>query len=124
MSTPELIAVEVFVNRDTPTVWTPYTDPRHVMRWNFAIPEWCCPKAASDLRPGGAFSYRMEARDGSMGFDFARTFLEIDAPRRIVYTLGDKRRVATTFRSIGTGTEIRQEFTPESTHTIDQQRNG
>lgn len=94
------------------------------MAWNFAAPEWHCPSAESDLRPGGSFSYRMEARDGSMGFDYAGTFLEVTPHTRLRLALGEDREVLVEFGSTLGGTMVSQTFTPETTFPREQQQAG
>ena len=94
------------------------------MQWNQAIPEWHCPSAEVDLREGGKHSARMEARDGSMGFDFSGTYEEVDAPNALTLRLDDGRQARTTFEPEGTGTRVRTVFDPEATNPVDMQRDG
>ena len=72
MSNARKITVEVLVNRDVRTAWDAFTSPQAITQWNFASADWRCPKAENNLRVGGQFNYRMESKDGSMGFDFSR----------------------------------------------------
>lgn len=122
---PAPITVAVEVGCDAQRAWQAYISPAAIQAWNFASPAWCCPHAENDLRVGGAFSYRMEARDGSMGFDFAGTFTEIVPHRRLRYALGEHREVVVEFIDLPAGrTEVRQTFTPETTFPPEQQRAG
>jgi uncharacterized protein YndB with AHSA1/START domain len=101
-----------------------FTDPASVTEWNFASPDWHCPRARSELREGGAFCYRMEARDGSFGFDFEGAFLEFSPLTRIRYSLGESREVLVSFVDRGGRTLVTQSVTPEPTHSLEQQRSG
>jgi uncharacterized protein YndB with AHSA1/START domain len=113
------ITVETTVNAPVGTVWQYFTKSEHITQWNNASADWHTPSATNDLRKGGAFSYRMEARDGSMGFDFAGTYDEVVPDRRIAYTIDDGRRVIVIFAEqngatrIGVTFEIEQENSPE-----------
>jgi uncharacterized protein YndB with AHSA1/START domain len=118
--------ITVFVRVPCPPAmaWRAFTDPASVMAWNFASPDWCCPSARNDLRVGGTYCYRMESRDGSMGFDFEGQYLEIVPNQRLRFDMGPEREVLVEFVDLGTATEVRQTFTPEQTHTREQQREG
>ena len=110
---------------DASTAWRAYTDPEHVVHWNFASPEWHCPRAEADLVPGGRYASRMEARDGSMGFDFEGTYDLVDAPFELRSTLGDGRRVFVAFEpEPAGGTQVVVRFDPESQNPEDMQRQG
>lgn len=117
------IEVNVVITRDMATVWELWTTPQHIVHWNFAHESWMCPTASNDLRVGGEFNYRMEARDQSMGFDFAGTYLEVIAHEKIVYTLGC-RSVTVLFTAHADSTVIKQIFDADDAHSIEQQRNG
>lgn len=124
MHTPAPITVSVTVPSTREVAWHAFTSPDAVQAWNFASPDWHCPSARNDLRPDGAFSYRMEARDGSMGFDYAGTFLDVAAPSRLRFTLGPDREVVVEFVATVDGTLVSQTFTPETTFPREQQRAG
>ena len=94
------------------------------MQWNSASPDWHTPRAENDLRTGGKFSSRMEAKDGSFGFDFGGTYDEVRPHEYIAYTLGDGRRVSITFTSNGNETHISETFEAESMNPVEMQRNG
>jgi uncharacterized protein YndB with AHSA1/START domain len=117
------ITVETIVNAPLAKVWHAYTNPEDVKQWNFASSDWHCPSASGDLREGGKFSSRMEAKDGSMGFDFEGTYTKIVPLERIEYTFGD--RVATVeFTPASSGVRVRVSFDAETTFSAEQQRDG
>ncbi len=118
------IEVTATVVTDPATTWMLWTTPEHIMNWNNASPEWHTPKAELDLREGGQFSYRMEAKDGSFGFDFGGTFDLVQAPALLAYTLGDGRKVEISFAANGSGTEVIQVFEAEEENEIEMQRAG
>ncbi len=105
-------------------VWDCWTNPQHITRWNFASDDWCCPSAENDAVSGGHFSWRMEAKDGSMGFDFAGTYDKVEKHKAIRYRLGDGRRVEITFLQEGESIQLTESFEAEGTHTDEQQRAG
>ncbi len=124
MSSLDPIMVSVSVQATPKRAWEMFTDPTSVTEWNFASPDWHCPRAQSELRKGGNFCYRMEARDGSFGFDFEGTFLEFSPPSHLRYSLGENREVVVRFVDQGERTLVTQSFTPEPTHSLEQQRAG
>lgn len=104
-------------------VWRAYTTPGDIMKWNAASDDWHTTAATVDLREGGAFSSRMEAKDGSMGFDFAGTYTRIVPNDLIEYAFGD-RKARVTFERVPEGVTVRVTFDSEQTHSIEQQRSG
>jgi uncharacterized protein YndB with AHSA1/START domain len=104
-------------------VWHAYTSPEDIKQWNAASPDWHTTAATVDLREGGAFSSRMEAKDGSMGFDFAGTYTRIIPNERIDYAFGD-RTAHITFAAMPDGIEVTVSFDAEQTHSEAQQREG
>lgn len=117
------ITVETTVAAPIAEVWRAYTTPADIMQWNAASDDWHSPAATADAREGGAFSFRMEARDGSAGFDFAGTYTRVEAPNLIEYEFGGRHaRVA--FDQTPSGVRVRVTFDAESTHTEEQQRAG
>ena len=122
--TKTLLTVETLVNSPVEKAWKAFTDPDHITQWNFASPDWQCPWAKNDLRPGGSFSSRMEAKDGSMGFEFGGVYDAVEPGRSYSYTLGDGRKVSVTFESTQEGAKINQVFEAESTHPAEMQRSG
>ncbi|WP_027574273.1 SRPBCC family protein [Bradyrhizobium sp. WSM1743] len=117
------IAVETCVAAPIDQVWQAYTTPADIVKWNAASDDWHTTKATVDLREGGAFSSRMEAKDGSMGFDFAGTYTKIVEQRRIEYAFGD-RKAEVEFVPGAKGVVVRVVFDGETTHSEEQQRSG
>jgi uncharacterized protein YndB with AHSA1/START domain len=120
-----LITVETRVHAPVAKVWTHWAEPAHIMKWNAASDDWHTPSATNDLRVGGTFTSRMEAKDKSMGFDFGGTYTEIR--NHVAYRLGDGAgagEVRVVFESVGDSTIVRETFTAETTHPIEAQRNG
>jgi len=124
MTTLAPITVSVEVPGTVEQAWIAFTNTSAIQAWNFASPDWHCPGASNDLKPGGSFCYRMEARDGSMGFDYEGTFKEVSPYRRLSFALGPEREVLVEFLSRGSATEVRQSFTPDTEVSIEQQRAG
>ena len=117
------ITVETNVAAPVEQVWCAYTTPADIKQWNAASEDWHTTAATVDLREGGAFSSRMEAKDGSMGFDFAGTYTKIFPLKLIEYTFGD-RTGKVEFTRGAKGVAVRVTFDSEPTHSIDQQRGG
>ncbi|MEZ5012911.1 MAG: SRPBCC family protein [Chitinophagales bacterium] len=120
----EKITIQAHVNAPMATVWTCWTEPEHVTQWNNASPDWHTPSASNDLRVGGTFLYRMEAKDGSFGFDFGGTYMVVDTKKRIVYVMGDGREVDNQFSEGTDGVDITIIFDAETQNPIDMQRAG
>jgi uncharacterized protein YndB with AHSA1/START domain len=118
------ITVETTVNAPVEKVWKFWTQPEHITKWNYASDEWHSPRAENDLKPGGKFTARMEARDGSMGFDFAGVYDAVRENEFISYTMDDGRRVEVTFAAQGNQTRVKETFDAESTNSIELQRGG
>ena len=119
-----LITVQANINAPIIKVWNCWTLPEHIIHWNHASEEWHTPRAENDLRPGGKFLWRMEARDGSQGFDFEGTFETIITHQRIAYSIVDGRKVEITFSESGGETNISEIFEAEDTNSIELQRSG
>lgn len=117
------IIVETTVAAPIETVWRAYTTPSDIKNWNAASDDWHTTAAEVDLRVGGNFSSRMEAKDGSFGFDFAGTYTRVIANELIEYSFGD-RKAKVEFIQQPTGVKVRVSFDPESSHSIEQQRDG
>jgi uncharacterized protein YndB with AHSA1/START domain len=118
------ITIKAIVNAPAETVWKYWTEPEHIKKWNNASEDWHTTVAENDLRVGGAFLSRMEAKDGSFGFDFSGVYDEVKLYQSIVYTLGDKRKVKITFTGEEQKTEITETFEAESTNSIEMQEAG
>lgn len=117
------ITVETTVSAPIDLVWRVYTSPEDIKQWNAASDDWHTTSAVVDLRVGGKFSSRMEARDGSTGFDFAGTYTKIEKNKLIEYVFGD-RTAQVTFTETADGTTVRVTFDSESTYSEEQQREG
>ncbi len=124
MNTKPTITVQATINTPVEKVWKIYTTPENIMQWNNASDDWHTPRAENDLRVGGKFLYRMEAKDGSAGFDFNGVYDEVQTHQRIAYTIEDGRKVTTTFTSHGAKTEVVVTFEAEDTNSLELQRSG
>lgn len=122
--TAEKITISAFVNAPIDTVWARYTSPEHITQWNFASDDWCCPSARNDMRVGGEYSARMEAKDGSFGFDFTAIYDAIEPKRSMTYHLEDGRVVTTTFDLESDGVLVTTVFDAETQNPVDMQRDG
>ena len=120
----EQITIDAVIAAPAETVWQFWTAPDHIIHWNFASDDWCCPSAANDLKVGGRYKARMEAKDGSFGFDFEAVYDKVSAPETLVYTLEDGRKVTTHFEAQGDSTKVTTTFDAESENPIEMQRNG
>ncbi|MES2431006.1 MAG: SRPBCC family protein [Bacteroidota bacterium] len=118
------ITVETNINAPVEKVWDTMTTPEHIMQWNNASDDWHTPSAKNDLRAGGKFVYRMEAKDGSFAFDFGGVFDEIKENELLKYTIGDGRKVTVEFIPNGAETKVVETFEAEQTHTVEMQRAG
>jgi len=117
------IIVEAIVIAPIGTVWDTYTTPDDIKQWNAASDDWHTTKAEVDLRVGGVFSSRMEAKDGSLGFDFAGIYTTIIDQTLIEYSFGD-RTARVEFHPTSAGVIVRVTFDRETTHSLEQQQNG
>ena len=118
------ITVENTVNATFEKVWKLWTAPEHIVKWNNASADWHTPHAENDLRVGGKFVSRMEAKDGSFGFDFGGVYDEVIINKSIAYTLGDVRKVKIFFTSHGNETKVVETFEAETTNSIEMQKGG
>lgn len=121
---PTKITIEATVKAPVSKVWNHWTHPEHIVNWNFASDDWHCPRATNDLRPGGKYMARMEAKDGSFGFDFEAIYDEVEDQRKMVYTMPDGRTVISTFEELGSATKVVTIFDAEQTNPIEMQREG
>ncbi|MBA2561636.1 MAG: SRPBCC domain-containing protein [Chitinophagaceae bacterium] len=119
-----IITVENSINAPVEKVWQYWTQPEHITKWNNASDDWHTPRAENDLRVGGSFVSRMEAKDGSVGFDFGGVYDQVRNNEYIEYTLGDGRKVKITFSGQGNITEVVENFETESTNSIEMQKGG
>ncbi|MBP1993016.1 SRPBCC family protein [Paenibacillus eucommiae] len=118
------ITIETTVHKPVGEVWKYWTEPQHITKWNNASDDWHVPKAENDLRVGGSFLTRMEAKDGSFGFDFSGVYDEVRVNEFISYTIGDGRTVTITFISQENDTKVIETFEAETTNSIEMQEAG
>lgn len=105
-------------------VWQYWTSPEHIMQWNTAAPDWHTPNVVNDVRAKGEFSWRMEARDGSAGFDFEEVYDEVLENKSITYTISDGRKVEINFRQEGESTCVEENFEADVFHSPEFQQQG
>lgn len=117
------ITVEAIVKAPVARVWAAYTTPEDIKQWNTASDDWHTTQSSVDLRVGGAFTSRMEAKDGSFGFDFAGTYTQVVPNERIEYAFGD-RNGTVAFIDGADGVKVRVTFDAETQHPVEQQRQG
>lgn len=118
------ITITTTVAAPVDNTWDAYTNPAAITQWNFASDDWCCPSAEVDLREGGTHKARMEAKDGSFGFDFEGVYEEVKPREAVTLVLGDGRKARTTFESNGNSTKVTTVFDAEGTNSLDMQRDG
>ncbi len=121
---PVFIAVEVSIDTPVSAVWKRWTTPADIQGWNHASDDWHTTYAENDLREGGRFLYRMEAKDGSFGFDFSGTYDQVIPNRLIEYTLDDERKVRISFQNSGDSIRVIETFEAETVNTVELQRFG
>ena len=119
-----IITVENTVAAPVEKVWEYWTKPEHIIKWNNASDDWHTPRAENDLRTGGSFVSRMEARDGSMGFDFGGVYDDVKTNEYIEYTMGDGRKVEIFFTATGNTTKVVESFEAENTNPAELQKGG
>lgn len=117
------ITINATVSADCKKVWDYYTQPEHITKWNFADPSWHCPTATNDLTIGGRYVARMEAKDGSFGFDFDAVYTEIQQYKNFTYEFGG-RLAKVEFKEQGKLTEVTVTFDPETENSLELQKNG
>ncbi|MEC7264816.1 MAG: SRPBCC family protein [Bacteroidota bacterium] len=118
------ITIETLVAAPTKKAWDYYTLPEHITQWNFADPSWHCPTAENDLRVGGKYKARMEAKDGSFGFDFEAIYTDVETHKKIGYALGDERKVEVFFQPEDDATQVKIIFDAENQNSLELQKNG
>ena len=119
-----IITVQTIINSPINNVWEKWTNPNDIIKWNNASQDWHTTRAENDVRIGGKFFSRMEAKDGSMGFDFAGVYDNIKTNELIEYTIADGRKVKITFTTEDGKTKVVETFEAESTHSIEIQSGG
>jgi uncharacterized protein YndB with AHSA1/START domain len=121
---PISITVQNNVEAPVEKVWQLWTAPEHITKWCAASDDWHAPHATNDVRTGGTFTTRMEAKDGSFGFDFEGTYDEVKEHETIAYTMSDGRKVKIIFSPVGNGTRVVETFDAESTNSVEMQQGG
>lgn len=117
------IIIETTVKAPIDKVWRAYTSPEDIIQWNAASDDWHTTSSSVELRVGGTFSSRMEAKDGSFGFDFAGTYTKI-VPKELIEYVFDNRSASVEFMQTNNGVKVRITFVAETEHTIEQQEEG
>ena len=119
------ITVETRIAAPRDAVWQAFTTPEGITQWNFASDDWQCPHAEVDLREGGRHTARMEAKDGSMGFDFGGTYREVDPQNALLLEMDDGRLSRTAFAEEDDGiTHVTTTFDADDAHPAEMQRAG
>lgn len=124
MTALQPITIETIVAATPEEAWAAYNSPEAITQWNQASEDWHCPSASVDLRAGGRYVARMEAKDGSFGFDFGGTYEEVNEPHALALVMDEGRRMRTTFAAEGSGTRVTTIFDPEAMNPLDMQRDG
>ncbi len=119
-----VITVKSNINAPVEKVWEYWTKPEHIIQWCYASDDWHTPRAENDLREGGKFSSRMEAKDGSMGFDFAGVYDRVKPNQYIEYTMDDGRKVTIDFTATGNTTTVVESFEAENINSLELQKTG
>lgn len=122
--TARAITVEAYIDAPIEKIWSYWTEPEHIKKWNNASSDWHTPHASNDLRTGGEFLTRMESRDGSQGFDFTGTYTAVEQDKRIEYVMTDGRKVSVAFEPKGRGINVIETFDPESINPPEMQKGG
>ena len=121
----EPIKIDITILAPVEKVWDYFNDPKHITKWAFADESWQCPSSENDLRAGGKFKTRMEAKDGSFGFDFEGIYDEVVTNERIKYHIEDGRNVEVIFDKIDENTtKVTEIFDPEKQNSVEMQREG
>lgn len=118
------VTIQTIVAAGRQKAWDYYTQPEHITEWNFASDDWQCPMASNDMRVGGKYIARMEAKDGSFGFDFEAVYNEIAIGEMFIYTIADGRQVTVNFNETGDYTKVTVAFDAENMNPIEMQKNG
>lgn len=119
-----MITVSTNIIASLEKVWDFWNNPNHIQNWYFASNDWHCPKASNDLQIDKSFNIRMEAKDGSFGFDFEGKYTKIIDFEVIKYVLADNRKVITTFEKQENSILVIQKFDPETENSEELQQNG
>lgn len=118
------LTVSAEINAPVDKVWDAWTKPEHITKWNQPSEDWHCPKAENDMKVGGKYMARMEAKDGSFGFDFEAVYDEVADKKKLSYTMGDGRQSTTEFEPVGDKTKVTTTFDPENQNPLEMQQQG
>lgn len=118
------ISINTTVQASTDKVWDCYTNPVHIIKWNFADPSWHCPSASNDLQIGGKYHARMEAIDGSFGFDLEATYSKLELGKHFIYVMPNGREVAVALSNDNGATLLNIEFDGDGENPIEMQKSG
>jgi uncharacterized protein YndB with AHSA1/START domain len=124
MEIKPVITIETTVDSSLEKVWDYWTAPEHIVNWNAASPDWHTPRAANDLRVGGELFCRMEAKDGSFGFDLKGTYTSVEPLKQLDYMFEDDRKISVVFSAIDGKTHVVQRFEAEDQNPIEMQQAG
>ncbi len=119
-----MITIKTTVEAPVTKVWKYWTKPEHIVKWNNASDDWHTTRAENDFRVGGKFLSRMEAKDGSAGFDFGGVYDEVKENEYIAYAMDDGRKVQVAFSGNGNETEIEESFEAENENSLEMQKTG
>jgi len=119
-----MITVSIKVKGSLEKIGDHFTNPEHIIHWNFASDDWHTPWAKNDLSVGGKFTSRMEAKDGSFGFDFEGVYTDVNMQKGYTYVLEDGRKIIVTFEVIDGSVIVREDFDAETENTIERQQFG
>lgn len=120
----EIVKIQALVNAEINKAWNCYVQPDHIVQWNFASDDWQCPWAENDMRIGGTYKARMEAKDGSFGFELEAVYSAISEPKSFAYTMPDGRNVEVKFTAQEAGTLVEVAFDAETQNPVELQRQG
>lgn len=118
------VTVQATIDIDCTKAWNYYTNPEHITKWNFADSSWHCPNAENNLQVGGKYRARMEAKDGSFGFDFEAVYSELVVGEKFTFVLSDSREVSVTFHKHNNQTDVIVTFDAENQNPIEMQKDG
>ncbi|NNT73210.1 hypothetical protein HKT18_13375 [Flavobacterium sp. IMCC34852] len=123
-SDTKTITVKTTLDVSLEEVWNKFTQPEHIVNWNFASEDWHCPKAENHLDVGKNFTFTMASKDGEMSFDFVGTYQEVIPRKKLVYQIADGRKVTVQFDIMDEQVILTENFEPENIHSVALQREG
>ncbi|MBP6557929.1 MAG: SRPBCC domain-containing protein [Flavobacterium sp.] len=123
-SETKTITVKTTLSTSLEDVWNKFTQPEHIINWNFASYDWHCPKAKNHLEVGQNFVFTMASKDGEMSFDFVGTYQEVVPLKKLVYLIADGRKVTVKLDVMNNQVILTENFEPENIHSVELQRGG